>query len=877
MNEISLLGRSADWYGAAGWKILPCHGLTNESMCTCGGRHSDAKDIGKHPVISGWNTGATSDRSQIQNWWIENPDYNIGVYCKGSGFFVIDIDPRSGGDDSYLSFETMVEGNLPPTVEAITGEYMFNGKKVRGRHLYYKADQSEQFLGNLAKLGLKGIDIKWNGYVMVAPSRHQSGVVYEWKPGHAPWEIEMAEAPEELLEAVRKRNRNGSAITGTSMGASDWSFLEGLEYNGQKFELDKLLDEGIEEGSRAVDIYAMSCAMANKYGTDEASRFFIETAMIRFNAEKVNPPLELEGQGGLLMHVRRAIQFVADNPPSRGAWTEVAEWKEKAAAKISDNTFRAGAGPAISTSDPDDDDHHDEDFYVAPGTVGGAVAAAARSGKSAREASMITNVDTVKDQDALTAEEGGIPGKRTLTDVGNGRRLVDAYQPIIRYTPGLGWFSWTGKHWEVDVENLALRELAKQMASTIASEVVEYDEKDWTEVLKWSTNAKSTARIDAAIKNANSDPRINVRVDEWDSEATLLGVANGVVDLRTGELLKSRPDLHITKHAPVAYTPGLQSPRFNAFMDFATNGDKEFQDWLQRAVGYTMTGLNTQDLMFLVYGKPGSGKNTFVEAFVKSLGTKQYAWPMDSSILAVQDNASAQAVLYHWAELRGKRVVWFDELPDGERIQENAVKKLTGSSEISARSPGERPFTFQSQAKMWITTNHRPIITDDAMWRRIRPIPWMNVPQTPDPTLKQYLFDPEGGMPAILSWAIEGAIKYLNSTEVDPLGWCKVVYDASEMYRKSEDRLGMFFADETVETPGGSVPVKSVYGIYRMWSEARGEKPMSQIRLIRMLRDRGMEVTGESGDADILGYTLKTKASTAGSDLDWGILGRFAQ
>jgi phage/plasmid-associated DNA primase len=153
----------------------------------------------------------------------------------------------------------------------------------------------------------------------------------------------------------------------------------------------------------------------------------------------------------------------------------------------------------------------------------------------------------------------------------------------------------------------------------------------------------------------------------------------------------------------------------------------------------------------------------------------------------------------------------------------------------------------------------------------------MNVPETPDPTLKQYLFDPEGGMPAILSWAVEGAIKYLNSPEIDPLGWCKVVYDASELYRKSEDRLGMFFADETVETVGGSVPVKSVYGIYRIWSESRGEKPMSQIRLIRMLRDRGMEVTGESGDADILGYTLKTSSSIGAPELNWDILGKFAQ
>jgi phage/plasmid-associated DNA primase len=93
---------------------------------------------------------------------------------------------------------------------------------------------------------------------------------------------------------------------------------------------------------------------------------------------------------------------------------------------------------------------------------------------------------------------------------------------------------------------------------------------------------------------------------------------NGVIDLRTGELLKGRPDLHITKRADVAYTEGCDKRPLEQFIDFATGGDKELQDWIQRAVGYTLTGLNNQDVMFLVYGPPGSGKNTFVEAIVKA-------------------------------------------------------------------------------------------------------------------------------------------------------------------------------------------------------------------------------------------------------------------
>ena len=875
MTDPALFGRSADYYASIGWQIFPCHGVTDGGMCTCGRTHDDPKDKAKHPTIKGWNVEATSDRSQIEMWWNANPEYNVSVFCQKSGFFVIDIDPRSGGFESFEEFERLVEGALPPTVEAITGTYSHKGREVRGRHLYYKADKAEKFVMNLKEAKLPGIDIKHNGYVLVAPSRHISGVSYEWKPGHAPWEIDMAEAPEELLESLRSRNGRRSR---TSMGESDWGFLGDLEFKGEKFDIDKIMAEGVDEGSRAITLYAMACALANTVdvGT-EAGRMMVETTMIRFNAEKVSPPLELEGPGGLLSHVRNAVDFVRNNPKT-GLLAEIKDWHVEAARKVSAGTFRAST-PAVSapspeyasTSDPDDT------IYNLPGTIGGAVSRAAMSGMSHRDASSLRVSESPPDRDALTAEEGGDPNKRSLTDVGNGRRLVDAYGSVIRYTPGLGWFNWSGTHWENDPENLSIRELSKQMASNILSEVVEYEDKDRPEVVKWSVNAKSSARLDASIKNANSDPRIAVSVDDWDSNQYLLGVTNGVVDLRTGELLRGRPDLHITRRTPVAYTPGLQSDRWNKFLDFATGGDKEYQEWLQRAVGYTITGMSTLDLMFLVYGKPGSGKNTFVETVVKCLGTKQYAWPMDSTILAQNDGQSSSTDLYHWAELRGRRMVWVDELPDGERIKENAVKKLTGSSEISARSPGEKPFTFQSQAKLWITTNHRPIITDDAMWRRIRPIPWMHVPAEADPSLKEFLFNPEGGLPAVLSWAVEGAIKFLSAPETDGLGWCKIVYEAAEMYRKSEDRLGMFMMAELEQVAGGAVPIKSVYGIYRLWSEGRGEKPLSQIRLIRMLRDRGYEVTGESGNDDLMGYTHKARSYTASPVLDWDVLGRFAQ
>jgi len=868
------LGPAASWYASNGWSILPCYGIVG-GRCTCGGAHVEPKDVGKHPSLPEWNKYATTDAETINQWWDKDPQMNIGVMCKASGFFVIDIDPRSGGPDSFEKFEALVEGFLPPTVEAITGEYSIAGSKVlRGRHLFYKCDENEALVGNLKKMNLPGIDIKHNGYVLITPSRHFSGVCYEWAPGKAPWEIEIAEAPEELLASLRKRGRKSA----TALGEGDWSFLDNLDFGGERVDVERLLEEGIDEGSRAVDIYSMTCALANKFPVNtEAGRLAVETMMIRFNAEKVRPPLELEGQGGLLMHVTRAIQYVIDNPKTDRMWPGLNEWAQRSQQESNENTIAKSVRKKAQEAPAALEYNHNDDSYRLPGTIGGAVEQSINDGDSVSEAMRSMNINVPKDADALSEADGGEPGKRTLTDTGNGRRLIDSFGPAVRYTPGLGWFHWDGGYWKPDVENLEMQELSKRLAPIIASEVVNYEDADkQADVMRWALQAKSNSRIAGSIESATSDPRVLVGVDTWDSDETLMGVLNGVIDLRTGELLKGRPDLHITRRAPVAYTPGIRNVKWEQFLDFATGGDKELQEWIQKAAGYSLTGLRTYDVMFLVYGPPGSGKNTLVEALVKCMGTQQYAWPLDSSILAQGDGQAHGSDLYHWAELRGRRLVWVDELPDNERMKENSVKKLTGSSEISARSPGEKPFTFQSRAKLWVTTNHRPIINDDAMWRRIRPIPLNKVPESPDPELKSYIFDPEGGLPAVLSWAVEGAIKLLGSGVRDGLGWCSAVAEAADMYRKNEDRFGIFINEETKEMEGGTIPVKHLYSIYRAWSEERGERPMTQIAFQRKIAERGFETVGLGSRADIHGRSLIPRAVQSG-EVDWNVASRFAR
>lgn len=858
MTEESRLSTASAYYSSIDWNILPCHGIVG-GRCTCTRPHGEPKEVGKHPAINEWNILSTSDPSKVSDWWESNPEYNIGVHCSKSGFFVIDIDPRSGGPESFLKFEEMVEGALPPTVEALTGAYNTPGGEVlRGRHIFYRCDDSEGLVGNLSKMGLKGVDIKHNGYVLIAPSRHFSGVDYEWVPGHAPWEIEMAEAPEELLAALRKRTRRSY-----SLGEGNWDWID---YE-PTVDLDKILEEGIEEGSRAVDIYKASCALANKYGTDETSRQMIETMMIRFNAEKVRPPLHIEGANGLLQHVHRAIDFVANNPKIGFRNPETAEWMQKQAERLTQSGQSSSPAPLLGVVQPP------QDYYS---SASQAIDEAIAGGSSIGDATTVSNLDVPKDVDALSEEDGGMEGQRSLSDVGNGRRLVDFFGKGLRYTSGLGWFVWSDGYWIPDGEGLYVQELAKRIPTYVSAEVIRYPEAQHADVIKWAHASRSIARMKSAIDNAKSDPRIQTSVRSWDQDPALLGVSNGVIDLRTGELLKGRPDLYITRRTPVAYTPGHTNTRWAEFLEFATDGDKEFEAWLQRAAGYSLTGLNKYDVMFLVYGPPGSGKNTFVEALVKAVGTQQYAWPLDSSILGQGDNNSSSSDLYHWAELRGRRIVWVDELPDSERIKENSIKKLTGSSEISARSPGEKPFTFESRAKLWISTNHRPIITDDAMWRRILPIPFMRVPENPDPDLKEYIFDPNGALPAVLSWAVEGAIKLLGSPARNALGTCKKVEEAAEIYKKNEDRIGIFLDEETEENKDSSILIKLLFGIYQTWSMERGERAMTQIAFHRKLVERGIEVRGTGSRAIVHGRSARPKVAGA-EGLDFPAMTRYAK
>lgn len=810
------LGPAAGYYAGLGWKVFACHGIVH-GKCTCGKVHPEPKNVGKHPLGGRGHLDGSSDRDEVMGIWGGTGgtgEWNVAVSCVGSGFIVVDIDPRNGGLESWDRLEELTAGSMVDTVEAWTGQYGVRGGVARGRHLFYRVKDGESLKGKVD--GLAGVDIKHKGYVLVAPSRHGSGLIYEWKDGHAPWERQMAWAPEELLELIRAGGRGGGS-GGSEFGVMEWA--------GEKIDVDALVVRGIPDGERANTLFKIACSVANEVPTrvleTERGKQQVRFTVRSINDKACRPPMEWGGGGDddFSHQCDNAITFVLENPKDRGLATpEFKEWQEATRGFLD----RIG-GEGKETG---------QEILALP--------------ESVRETG--ANLDLPPDVDdpfrPLTGEEmtSGVH-RRTPSDVGNGRRLADFYSGSTKYTVGMGWHCWDGSYWRPDPGMQLVKERAKTISSVILREAETLEEDRKEALQKFAIQCKSNAMIGNTIASAQSDPRIDVGVERWDGDDLLLGVQNGVIDLRTGDLRAGAAELFITKKCTATYTPGMRNIRWEQYLDFVTDGDAEYRGWLQRAAGLTLTGKRAQDVMFLVYGLPGTGKTTMVEALFKLLDAENYAHKVDGDLLLARRQPSG-ADLYSYAEMVGRRMFWIDELPEAEKLKEDKVKALTGSDTLQGRQVAQQPFSFRSKGKLWISTNHRPQIRDDAMWRRIRPIPFWKVPEVDDTTLRGYLHDPEGALPAVLSWAVEGAVRYLGSGEKDPLGWCTKVWEAADMYRQEEDTIRIFLDEETRSVEGGELIMKPLYATYRVWCEDRGERPMTIRPFTQKLLERGEKVDG---------------------------------
>jgi len=429
----------------------------------------------------------------------------------------------------------------------------------------------------------------------------------------------------------------------------------------------------------------------------------------------------------------------------------------------------------------------------------------------------------------------------TLTDLGNAQRLVHRHGKDLRFLHLWGkWLLWNGTRWVKDDTGEIYRR-AKDTVKSIYAEASEVDDAEKREAIaKHALKSESNLRIKAMCSLAESEPGIPITPDQLDANPWLLNCPNGVLDLQTGKLREHRREDYLTKIIPIEFTESATCPRWIEFLNQIMDGNQNLIDFLQKAVGYSMTGDTREQTLFFLYGLGSNGKSTFLDVIKKVLG--DYAMQMSPDTLMMKDRGGG--IPNDIARLRGARFVAASEIEEGRRLAEVQIKELTGGDTITARFLHQEFFEFKPEFKLFLAGNHKPRIkgTDEGIWRRIRLIPFtVIIPEDKrDKSLPDKL---RNELPGILNWAIEGCLMWQR----EGLGMPDEVKAATDSYRSEMDVIAAFIEENCLINKQIITPAAQLYKTYTSWCEESGERAISQRAFGMKLTERGFTRTRGTG------------------------------
>jgi putative DNA primase/helicase len=421
-------------------------------------------------------------------------------------------------------------------------------------------------------------------------------------------------------------------------------------------------------------------------------------------------------------------------------------------------------------------------------------------------------------------------------DLGNMDRLVFRHGADIRFCFDTNrWLIWTGSKWGGDRQAL-IQDRADETIREMYQAAYNLDDKEKRQQQsKWALQSQNKGRIDSMIILARA--KVPITVADLDADPMLLGVENGYIDLKTGELLPADRGRYVTKLGPVEYDPDAKAPRWLQFLDEIFNGDMDIIEFVQRAVGYSLTGDTREQVFFLLHGRGRNGKSTFIETLLSLFGPYAMATQPETIMMTRRDSGSASPEL---AAMPGVRLLSTVETQENRRLNESLVKQLTGGDRITARKLYADFFQFHPEFKLWLASNYLPEIKDTsyAMWRRIRLIPFdvQFTDENDDQDLKRKLL---AELPGILAWAVRGC----RAWQRDGLTAPESVLRATVEYQHSQDPIADFI-DERIELADVQVSTKAeVYRVYETWCKKNGETPLTSRKLNADLKARGWKET----------------------------------
>ncbi|MEW4150061.1 phage/plasmid primase, P4 family [Bacillus thuringiensis] len=429
-------------------------------------------------------------------------------------------------------------------------------------------------------------------------------------------------------------------------------------------------------------------------------------------------------------------------------------------------------------------------------------------------------------------------------DTGNAKRLTDTYGEVIRYSYiRKNWYFYDGKIWMIDQQGM-MKKIADKVIEKMKEEPVYVpegeNEEEMTKALqKHLKSSRGSQKKTNMIKE--SEHLLPIQPHEFDCEPDLFNVQNGYLDLQTGKLHEHDKTKFFTKVSSVEYTDKMDCPLWMDFLHQIFDGDQQLIEYIQRAIGYSLSGSTEEQVMFILHGNGRNGKSVFLDVIIEIFGN--YATNIQpQTIMVKQQSSGANSDI---ARLDGARLVTTTEPNEGVRLDEGLVKQLTGGDQVTARFLYENEFDFMPQFKLWMATNHKPIIrgTDDGIWRRLAIIPFtVQIPKVQvDKRLKHKL---RREVRAILHWAVEGYMKWRKDGLQEP----QVIQDQREEYRTEMDAIEAFIEECCECEVQGKVQAKTLYQIYRDWASENGQYMMSNTKFGREMGKKFHKYKGSDGN-----------------------------
>lgn len=420
----------------------------------------------------------------------------------------------------------------------------------------------------------------------------------------------------------------------------------------------------------------------------------------------------------------------------------------------------------------------------------------------------------------------------TAGDVDNAHRWLQLHGDRFRYhAAARRWLAYHGGVWLEDDDRCAARLAAEQVARRLLLEAsAAGDGDDAKAAAKQAMQAMQQRRLLAMIDVAA--PHVTVTADDLDADPWLLGTANGIVDLRTGDLHDHDPAALLTRQTAASYDPDAPATDWHRFLE-RIMPDPDLRAFLQRLVGYGLVGEQREHVLPIAYGTGANGKSTLFGALGAALGT--YAGKIAVGQLIGRSGTPTGATP-ELLTLRGRRLVVADEPEAGAHLREAQVKALTGGDRIVARPLYGAPVEFTPSHSLWIITNHRPAVegTDEGIWRRLLLIPFtVSVPtDEQDPDLPAKLSAEADGL---LAWSVAGCLAW-QQRGLDPPD---TVTRATAEWRGESDHLAGFIEDRCITSASVSCRAGDLYDAYVEWCRDAGVEPATATAFGRSLTDRG--------------------------------------